>query len=211
MNSQNNLKTGTLTPVPARAGRLRRGGWAARRPPSTAKSKPAPMRRSLTRAAVQSLAARLTFCILLGWWLWTDGPQGYMGVGEWVAAITEALGSQQRTTIPVQLVLYLMTTITVNSFWFVLAAWWDWLTDGWGRLLLVGLPLAFFVLLPLTAVDVGKSAAGFYGLFAPLDLDTIHWPLAIASLAESVGGSVVAQVGVMVMVARWRHGGGQKG
>jgi hypothetical protein len=147
------------------------------------------------------------FFALTLWWVWVDGPQGYGGIGVWVGAIARYIDSPYQAPFWVQLGLYVILTAIVNSFWFWALARWDWFTEKRWRMAL-GFVLGTIILLPATAVDVAKGAAGFYGFFAPLDIASPHWWLAGVALVESVGGSVFAQIGVSVMLMR---AGGQKG
>jgi hypothetical protein len=149
------------------------------------------------------LSVRGVFVAFLALWLWTDGPQGYWGTEEWVESIARLAGHAYRSPWQITLVLYVFITAITNFLWIFLMAWWGWLTDAWGRILVVVLPITLLVLFPLTALDVIKSAGGFYGFFVPLDLTQIHFGLAVGSLAESVVGSVVAQLVVMIMLGRW--------
>lgn len=175
--------------------------------PRRRKARPIRVRTAPRRVAVPHIAAGAwwpLFLLALTIWLWTDGPQSYIGTGSWTRAIIAFVGGRARPGVPVQLVLYLMLTVSTNILWFYLAATWRWFRATWLRLLL-GLPVyVLLVLVPLTFVDVGKGAAGFYELFAPLNLSAIHWELATAALVETAIGSVLAQVVVMVMVGqRW--------
>lgn len=173
----------------------------AKKPEPAAISTPRVASRWLNIHTARRVSNYLVFVVLLGWWLWTDGPQGYYGIGTWVEAIAHYTHSPYQAPFWVQLGLYVILTAIVNSFWFWALARWDWFTERRWRIAL-GIVLAAIILLPATAIDVAKSAAGFYGFFAPLDLASPHWWLAGIALVESIGGSVFAQIGVSVMLMR---------
>lgn len=152
------------------------------------------------------LSVRGVFVLFLAWWLWTDGPQGYWGAEQWTESIAHLAGYNYQSPWYVTLVLYLILTAIANFLWIFVVAWWEWLMSTWSRFLFILLPISFLVLLPLTALDVVKSAAGFYSYFAPLDLAHVRWWLANGALAESFMGSVVAQLVVMILLGRWGKG-----
>lgn len=203
------MSTGPLTQTTEAPATRRGTTWKPAARPRKSHALKVPAKKPAPRVASRFLnihtarrASNLAvFLVLLIWWLWTDGPQGYYGIGTWVAAIARYTGSPYQAPFWVQLGLYVILTAIVNSFWFWALARWDWFTERRWRMAL-GLVLAAIILLPATAIDVAKSAAGFYGFFAPLDLAKPHWWLVGVAVADSIGGSVFAQIGVSVMLMR---------
>lgn len=148
------------------------------------------------------VVAGVLFVATLVWWLWTDGPQGWWGF----YAIIEEVAARSGTTLnapdAIYVVLYIALTLIVNSTQLACVTAWNWFSVSRKRSWLFFPLFLALLVIPMSLIDIGMSAAGFYVMFLPitLDLSLINRALLGVSLFETLLGSIVAQFIVMVLI-----------